>query len=86
MVIQGHIHSYCRCLKDGIQYVTLGGGGAPLDAGRGAEGSYDPALIQKDAFVFHFGRFDLVDNKIDATIIDKDGNIIDSFSCSRTIK
>ena len=31
IVIQGHIHTYCRCLKDGIQYVTLGGGGAPLN-------------------------------------------------------
>ncbi len=83
MVIQGHIHSYCRSLKDGIQYVTLGGGGAPLDAGRGPDGTYDPDLIQKDAFVFHFGRFDLVDNEIAATIIDKDGNIIDSFKVTK---
>lgn len=80
MVIQGHIHSYCRCLKDGIQYVTLGGGGAPLDSGRGAADTFDPSLIQKDAFVFHFGRFEIVGNKIDATIIDKDGNTIDSFT------
>ncbi|HEX7411802.1 MAG TPA: hypothetical protein VF298_06640, partial [Bacteroidales bacterium] len=47
--------------------------------GCGPDGTYDPGLIQKDAFVFHFGRFDLIDKKIEASIIDKDGNIIDSF-------
>jgi len=83
LVIQGHIHSYCRSLKDGIQYVTLGGGGAPLDSGRGAAGTFDPSLIQKDAFVFHFGRFVLNGDTIEATVIDKDGNTIDNFSVTR---
>jgi len=83
LVLQGHIHSYCRCLKDGIQYVTLGGGGAPLDSQRGPAGTYDPSLIQKDAFVFHFGRFVVNGNTIEATVIDKDGNIIDSFSVTK---
>lgn len=83
LVLQGHIHSYCRSLKDGIQYVTLGGGGALLDTGRGPAGTYDPSLIQKDAFVFHFGRFVLDGNTIEATVVDKDGNTIDSFSVTK---
>ena len=81
--MQGHIHSYCRCLKDGIQYVTLGGGGAPLDAGRGPVGTFDPTIIQKDAFVFHYGKFVIAGDTLEATVVDKDGNTIDSFSVTR---
>lgn len=80
MVLQAHIHAYCRCLKDGIQYVTLGGGGAPLHRGRGPAGTYDPALIQKDAFVDHFARFVLDGDSLKATVIDTKGGVIDSFS------
>ncbi|MCX5748888.1 MAG: metallophosphoesterase family protein [Candidatus Saganbacteria bacterium] len=83
LVLQAHIHSYCRSLKDGIQYVTLGGGGAPLNSDRGPAGTFDPTIIQKDAFVFHFGRFEITGDTLEATIIDKDGNTVDSFSVTR---
>ena len=80
LVLQAHIHDYCRCLVDGIQYVTLGAGGAPLNTSRGPAGSYDPTVIVKDAFVYSYGRFTIDGNTMNVTILDTSEGVVDSFS------
>jgi len=54
VVVQGHEHYYARATVNGVQYLTLGGGGAPLVAP-------DPNasnLVKSDQ-AYHFGRFDI---------------------------
>ena len=74
VVLQGHVHYYARCSVDGIAYLTLGGGGAPLT---------DPDLssekLVKALKMYHFGRIDIDGNEMNVTIINDSGNEIDSL-------
>jgi hypothetical protein len=75
VVVQGHEHFYARCQVNGIQYMTLGGGGAPLVAP-------DPSLpnVVAAAELYHFGRFDIAGNTLTATVISSEGVQIDTFT------
>ena len=79
LVIQGHNHFYSRCVKDGITYLTLGGGGAGLydpDA-KGPTKEYPFVIKAKKAY--HFARFKVSANQIEVTVIDSSGNNVETF-------
>ena len=81
VVIQGHVHFYSRCATEEIQYLTLGGGGAELTDVVETDA---PAFVTGEAFVYHFARFDIVDNNtMNVSVINKDGSTIDSFSVTQ---
>jgi len=73
VVLQGHIHYYARCSVEGIEYLTVGGGGAPLVTPN-PEAEYLVKAVKKH----HFGRIDIKKDEMNITIIDIDGNEIDS--------
>lgn len=80
LVIAGHVHHYSRCLVDGITWLAMGGGGAPMDFLK--KPPY-PSYVKKAELKFHFGRFDVKGDAINATIKDLYGNEIDSFDITR---
>lgn len=76
IAIQGHHHYYSRSVVNSIQYILLGTGGAPFE-------SYDtgvPYVVAGPTQKYHFGKFEIVGNTMTVTVIDKDGNTIDSFT------
>lgn len=79
VVIQGHQHFYSRVSPpDGIQYLTLGGGGAFLTTPE-ATAPY----LTASARAYHFARFDIDGNDLTVRVIDDSGAEIDQFSVSR---
>lgn len=73
-VIQGHQHYYSRCRVDGVDYLTLGGGGAPLSTP-----NPDAEHLVKTTAQYHFGRFDISGNIMKVKVVNIDGQEIDSF-------
>lgn len=78
LVLAGHNHYYARALVDGIQYITSGGGGAPL---------YDPVcsapnmvLCKKD---YHYLKMVFEGNKLTVTALTPEGVILDEFTLTR---
>lgn len=79
LIIQGHHHYYSRSDVDGITYLVLGGGGAPLSE---PETSYD--YVVKAQKAYHFARFDVLGaDTMSAVVIDSNGNEIDSFTIAQ---
>ncbi|MBU1167727.1 metallophosphoesterase, partial [Patescibacteria group bacterium] len=74
-VLQGHNHYYARNEVNGIHYLTLGGGGAPLYT---PDLEY-PNLADADP-AYHFARFDMTQNTFNVSVIDEAGTEIDSFA------
>ena len=73
VVLAGHNHNYARCEVNGIQYVTTGGGGAPLyrvDTRRPHVGAA--------ASVHHFVRLAVEGDTMTVTAVRMDGEVIDS--------
>jgi hypothetical protein len=74
LVMAGHVHHYCRAQvpKDtGITYLALGGGGAPHDLVPLNPNDYNPkskAYILKAESTFHFARFEVTSDAINATV------------------
>ena len=71
----GHDHNYQRYLKNGIQYITTGGGGAPL---------YDvdappPGITQKVMRIENFVSISVNGKVAKAETIAIDGTVIDQF-------
>lgn len=78
VVISGHKHLYARCEVNGIQYITLAGGGAPL-----YNPSFDAPYLVVAAKAYHFARFDISGNEMKVTAISIKGETIDSFTIKR---
>ncbi len=74
LVIQGHDHFYSRCEVDGVQYVTIGGGGGELVAP-----VMDSPHLVTAAKVHHFVRLDVTSDSLSETAISVDGKVLDSF-------
>jgi hypothetical protein len=75
MVIGGHNHYYARAVVDGIQHLTLGGGGAPLYA----PASGQPNIVKTDQS-FHHSEIDINGNSLLFTVRRSDGTIIESVT------
>ncbi|UCC21657.1 MAG: metallophosphoesterase, partial [Planctomycetota bacterium] len=77
IIFGGHNHYYARCEVDGIQHLTLGGGGAPL---REPDPNYSE-YIEYCEMVHHFGKVAINGNTLNFEAISADdGSVIDSFT------
>lgn len=76
LVIQGHVHDYARISRDGIEYVTLGGSGAPLATNWTPEMQITPERMEN---VYHFSRLEIKNATLTGIVFDTEGNAIDRF-------
>lgn len=79
VVFGGHNHYYARCLVDGVQHITTGGGGAPL---------YQPdpgfPFVVKALETNQHCEVAIDGNVLQFVARDTDGNVIDSFTLNET--
>ncbi|MCZ6681503.1 MAG: metallophosphoesterase [Candidatus Poribacteria bacterium] len=77
LVVSGHDHLYYRTQRNGITYITTGGGGAPLY-------DVDNMLPQLPSDTWgkyhHVVHFTVTGGLIKGTVIDIDGKVKDSFT------
>jgi len=66
VVINGHIHAYERYFKDGIMFVTSGGGGAKLNTNHGADPL--PWHVKHVLGKLHYIIFDVYEDSIKVTV------------------
>ncbi|MCK5357701.1 MAG: metallophosphoesterase, partial [Elusimicrobiales bacterium] len=87
LVFQGHDHNYERTYPvkngevdedEGIVYVTLGGGGAPLYFKRT---NYDWSA--KFIPTYHFAHIKIKNNKLNMIVYDKSGDEIDTLEIKK---
>jgi len=73
----GHNHYYARAVKNGIQHITTGGGGAPL---------YPPNInypnILTATMAYHFCKIEIDGGSLNFKAVKTDGTVIDSFAFS----
>jgi 3',5'-cyclic AMP phosphodiesterase CpdA len=81
LVFCGHDHLYYRTVRDGIQYVITGGGGAPL-----YPEAHKEVFQPGDYFesVHHVIRCDVTGNHLHAAAMTPDGQIFDQFDTTLT--
>ncbi len=75
VVIAGHNHNYVRAVVNGIHYLTLGGGGAPLYA---PDPGY-PNVVTAE-MTHHFARFEVSGGTMTVTIVRDDGTVVETFA------
>ena len=79
IVFGGHNHYYARADVNGVQHITTGGGGAPL---------YQPNLnypnIVTATMAHHFCKVEINDNTLHFTAITSSGEVIDTFTISKS--
>lgn len=78
LVLMGHDHYYYRTVRNGIYYVTTGGGGAPL-----AYLEPSPSIWQEDdvaSRVYHFCNVEVNQTHITVDAINLEGTTFDTFS------
>jgi len=73
VVISGHNHVYARAVKDGVTYITTGGGGAPLHKVRRKS-----SCVVRAESTLHFLRLDVEGSTMTITAIREDGTVIES--------
>ncbi len=98
LVLQGHRHYYSHVEHDGITYLTLGGGGAPVNekdnecltvpfekicAACYLESGKEIFCAQ---YKYHFARFDVSADAMEVYVIDKKGAEIEKFSITNRRK
>lgn len=66
VVINGHIHAYERHFKDGIMFITSGGGGAKLNTNHGAVPL--PWHVKQVLGKLHYVIFDVYEDSIKVTV------------------
>jgi predicted phosphodiesterase len=81
VVLAGHNHNYARCEVNGIQYVTTGGGGAPLYP---VDATWPH--VAAAASVHHFVRLAVEGDTITIAAFSMDGELIDSVDVVKTPK
>jgi hypothetical protein len=70
-VMSGHNHFYQRLLRNGINYLVIGGAGAPLYT----PSQLQPAEVKKQAKKYHFAIFDVDGSKVTLSAIGYDNQI-----------
>lgn len=83
--VTGHVHTYERFLKDGVQFVVSGGGGAPLVA-VDTDAPRHPDLFKGPEYRnFHYCRFTLEGAKLACDVMmmqdDRSWKRVDGFEC-----
>jgi Calcineurin-like phosphoesterase/Secretion system C-terminal sorting domain len=80
LVLNGHNHYYARALKDGVYYLTIGGGGGDFYTPDIDYGPSQPYL-QKVSQSHHFCKIDVTDTVMSVNVYSTDiGSSIDFFS------
>jgi len=71
----GHNHFYARCAVDGVQHLTIGGGGAPL-----ATPSPSDSSLVTYAKANHYTKIEINGRRLDFKAIATNGSTLDSFT------
>lgn len=82
LVFMGHDHYYYRTIRDGIYYVTTGGGGAPL-----ADIDPDPPIWQEGDIAYkeyHYCNVEVNSTHVKVDALKTDDSLLDSFTIDRT--
>ncbi len=90
VVFNGHLHHYERFYKDGVMYVTTGGGGAPLGFGlKSSQRRYLPWTESGEAGYLHYVIAEVKEDKVVFTVravakydwgnLERLDEVIDSF-------
>jgi predicted phosphodiesterase len=82
VVLQGHSHYYSRCEVDGIQYLTVGGGGAPLTSPT----PYNPKsakYVKAAKQGYNFARIQVNGSDMKISVFDETNQVIDSVSLKK---
>ncbi|MBE3037201.1 MAG: metallophosphoesterase family protein [Chloroflexi bacterium] len=78
IVFGGHTHYYARAVVNGVQHLTVGGGGAPL---------YQPVpgqpYVVKISQSYSFVEIAIDGNTLTGTTLKSDGSVIETFSITR---
>lgn len=78
LVFSGHDHFYYRTLRDGIYYVTTGGGGAPLYEFNTTAPDWQNGDVAHSED--HYCNVEVTSSGVSVTALKIDGTSIDSFS------
>ena len=74
-VLAGHDHNYQRHVKNGIQYIVTGGGGAPLAP---ADSALPGDITKKVVSVEHYVTIKVEGNRAHMQVIALDGSVIET--------
>ena len=94
IVFCGHDHLYYRTMRDGVNYVVTGGGGAPPYRPENAQVAVAGDVFVKDvdnlgrplsdaqyqALIYHAVRLDVDGPRVTGTALRPDGSVIDRFT------
>lgn len=75
----GHIHAYERFEKDGLTYITSGGGGAIIGKVKASDDRPDCAYRKEGDGFHHAVIFEVTDDSLKGTTIDDQGEVRDEF-------
>jgi hypothetical protein len=78
IVFGGHNHYYARAVVNGVQHLTVGGGGAPLYTP-----DPDAPNIVKTASTYSFAKIEINANVLTGTVVDSDGAVIETFNITK---
>ncbi|MBI1920600.1 MAG: metallophosphoesterase [Geobacter sp.] len=75
LIVNGHNHNYARAVAEGKNYVTAGGGGAPLY-------TPDPAMtnVVKTDQSYHYCEINIQDSNLTMTARRADGTVIETLN------
>ena len=81
VVHAGHNHYYARCVVNGVQHITAGGGGAPLRT----PDPEQPNVVTTDESL-HFIKYKISGPRLSVSAIRSDGSIIESFEVVKAMQ
>lgn len=74
IIFSGHNHYYARAKVNGVQHITTGGGGAPLQT---PETGFP--YVKTTASVHHYCKVDISKNILTFEAVEPDGTVVDTF-------
>jgi hypothetical protein len=77
ILFAGHNHYYARAVKNGIQHITTGGGGAPLHQ----PNNNSPNIVATNRS-YHFCKIEIDGDSLNFKAVKTDGTVVDSFAFS----
>ncbi|MBF0550010.1 MAG: metallophosphoesterase family protein [Deltaproteobacteria bacterium] len=79
LILQGHVHYYARVNVNGVNYVTIGGGGAELTPVPATCAPDMAPYVVTVKSVHHLGRVEIKGDTLTLTAMATDGTIIDTL-------
>ena len=79
LTLNGNDHVYERSYRNGIYYLTIGGGGAPLYSKK-----FDNSYSQKFFSVYNYAKITASENQLDITAYNASGTEIDALIIFKT--